>query len=136
MRAIGSVFLAALWLSAAMPASAHHSFAAVFDINRPVEFTGTVSKLEWTNPHAWVHVDVVDDAGNVQTWRVELLGINTLLKQGWRPDILKPGDVVAVRGYGTRDGSPAANASVFTLVETGEELWVSATREGKNEGSD
>lgn len=129
MRAVFSVFLSAAWLLAAAPAVAHHSFAAVFDINRPIEFTGTVTRLEWTNPHAWVYIDVEDADGNVQNWSIELLGINTLLKQGWRPGVLKPGDVVEVKGFGTRDGGPKGNASVFTLVATGEELWVSKTRE-------
>ena len=129
MRAVWSSLVGLTWLMAATPALSHHSFAAVFDINRPVELTGTVTRLEWTNPHAWIYVDVEDADGNVENWSIELLGINTLLKQGWNPDIVKPGDVVQVRGYGARDGSPKTNASVFTMVETGQELWVSVTRE-------
>ena len=129
MRAMYSFLVGILWFLAAVPAVPHHSFAAVFDINQPVEFTGTVARLEWTNPHAWIHLDVEDANGDVASWAVELIGINTLLKQGWRPDVLRPGDVINVQGYAARDGSASANASVVTIVETGEELWVSAPRE-------
>ena len=129
MRAVCLVYVGAVWLLAAAPGMAHHSFAAVFDINRPIEFTGTVTRLEWTNPHAWIHIDVEDADGNVQSWSIELIGINTLLKQGWTPDVLKSGDVVNVRGFGARNGSTSANASAITMVETGEQLWVSASRE-------
>jgi hypothetical protein len=127
MKALIPVLVSAATLLAAAPALSHHSFAAVFDINRPVEFTGTVTKLEWTNPHAWIYIDAEGANGEMQNWSIELLGINTLLKQGWRPGILKPGDVVQVKGFAARDGSPKANASVFTMVETGQELWVSQT---------
>lgn len=129
MRAIFSVSVGMAWLLGAAPGMSHHSFAAVFDISRPVDVTGTVTRLEWTNPHAWIHIDVEDANGNVEGWRVELLGINTLLKQGWRPGILNPGDVIQVTGFGTRNGSNAANASVVTIVGTGEQLWVSTPRE-------
>ena len=111
----------------------HHSFAAVFDVNRRVEFTGTVRRLEWTNPHAWIYLDVEDAESNGESWSVELLGVNTLLKQGWNPDILQPGDVISVEGFGARDGSTSANASVVTVVETGEKLWVAASREDSGE---
>ena len=88
-----------------------------------------MTRVEWTNPHAWIHIDVEDADGNVEAWRIELLGVNSLLKQGWTPRILNPGDVIQVAGFGTRDGSNAANASVVTIVETGQELWVSTQRE-------
>ena len=129
MRSVFSVFVGVAWLLAALPAAPHHSFSAVFDINRPIELTGTVARLQWTNPHAWIYIDVEDADGSVQTWSVELLGINSLLKQGWTPDVLKPGDVVQVKGFGAKDGSTSSNASVFTMVDTGEQLWVSAPRE-------
>ena len=76
-------------------------------------------------------MDVEDAEGNVENWSVELLGINTLLKQGWRPETAKPGDVVSVTGFGARDGTTSANASSVTVMETGEQLWVSASREGQ-----
>jgi len=129
MRAVFAIIISVAWLLTALPVASHHSFAAVFDINRPIEITGTVARLHWTNPHAWIYIDVEETDGNVQTWSVELLGINTLLKQGWRPDTLKPGDAVHVKGFGARDGGNAANASVFTIIDTGQELWVSETRQ-------
>ena len=129
MRAVLSIFVSVAWLLMAAPGMTHHSFAAVFDVNRPIEFTGTVTRLDWTNPHAWIYVDVADDEGNVESWSVELLGINTLLKQGWRPNVLNPGDVVSVKGFGARDGTTSANASVVTITDTGEQLWVSASRD-------
>lgn len=129
MKAALSISLGVAWVLAAAPAVAHHAFAAVFDINRPVELTGSVTRLDWTNPHAWIYVDVEDADGNVVRWSIELLGINTLLKQGWSPDVLQPGDAISVKGFGARDGSRSANASLVTMIETGEELWVSAPRE-------
>ncbi len=129
MRAALLAFSSMAWLLLPAPGMPHHSFAAVFDINRPVDLTGTVTRLEWTNPHAWIHADVEDADGNVQSWSIELIGINTLLKQGWTPDVLQPGDVINVKGFGTRDGSASANASVVIMVDTGEQLWVSASRE-------
>jgi len=133
MRVMFSVFVGVAWLFAAAPAVPHHSFAAVFDINRPIEFTGTITRLEWTNPHAWIHLDVEDANGNVQSWSIELIGINTLLKNGWTPDVLIPGDVINVKGFGARDDSTSGNASVVTMVDTGEQLWVSASREDSQE---
>jgi len=82
-----------------------------------------------TNPHAWIHLQVEDADGNAQSWSIELIGINTLLKQGWTPDVLQPGDVINVKGFGARDGSTSANASEITMVDTDEQLWVSAPRE-------
>ena len=133
MRATYSLLVGATLFLAAAPSMSHHSFAAVFDVGRPIEVTGTVTRLNWTNPHAWIHIDVEDADGNVESWSVELLGINTLLKQGWTPGILKPGDVIHVQGFGTRDGSNGANASVVTIVETGQKLWVSTTAESRQD---
>ena len=131
MRAVfSSIFTVAVLLAAA-PAVPHHSFAAVFDVNRPIEITGAVTRLEWTNPHAWIHVAVEDENGNVEEWSVELLGINTLLKQGWSPGILSVGDVITATGFGARDGGNEANASSVTIAATGQQLWVSASAEAR-----
>ena len=129
MRSVLSILFSVAWLLAAAPGLSHHSFAAVFDVSRPVDFTGTVTRIDWTNPHAWIHLDVEDADGNVEAWSVELLGINSLLKQGWTPQILGPGDQIQVTGFGARDGSNAANATGVTIVSTGEHLWVSAPRD-------
>ena len=126
MRAIFSVFLGAAWLLAAVPAVPHHSFTAEFDVNRPIELTGTVTRVEWTNPHAWLFIDVEDDDNNVQSWAIELLGINTLLRRGWTRDKVKAGDIVEVEGFGARDGTNTGNASAVGMANTGERLWESS----------
>jgi hypothetical protein len=114
---------------AAAGAAAHHAFAAEFDINRPVKLTGTVTKLEWTNPHAWVFIDAKDDKGAVQSWAVELVGINDLLRLGWGRNKVKIGDAINVDGYGARNGTNTANAASVRLANTGELLWESAKKE-------
>ena len=128
MRHVFAVLAGVAWLLSATSGLTHHSFAAVFDVARPLELTGAITRIDWTNPHAWIHMDVEDGEGNVENWSVELLGINTLLKQGWTPETAQPGDVINVVGFGARDGSTSANASTVTMVETGEQLWASESR--------
>ena len=131
MKALFLSFVSAASLLAALPASSHHSFAAEFDINRPVKLTGTVTKLEWTNPHAWVFIDAKDDKGNVQNWGVELVGINDLMRRGWARGRVNNGDVIDVEGYASRDGMHLANATSVKLANTGELLWASVPRESQ-----
>ena len=128
MRAMFSVFLGAAWLLAAVLAVPHHSFTAEFDVNRPIELTGTVTRVEWTNPHAWLFVDTVNDDGNVESWAIELLGINTLLRRGWTRNTVSAGDQIDVKGFGARDGTNTGNASAVTMADTGELLWESSDR--------
>lgn len=117
---------AALAASAAsIAALAHHSFSAEFDVGRPVELTGTVVEIEWTNPHAWIHLETVDEAGNRARWAVELLGLNTLARSGMTPRTVKAGDRLTVTGFGARNGTNTANASSVTRADTGESLWSS-----------
>src|SRR5262245_61154415 len=90
-------FIAALGaLLAARAAPAHHSFSAEFDATKPVKVTGTVTKVEWMNPHTWFYVDVKDDQGKVTNWGFELASPNILMRKGWTPTSMKAGDVVTV----------------------------------------
>lgn len=126
MRAIFSVSVAAMWFLISAPSLAHHSFNAEFDVNRPVKLTGTVTRVEWTNPHAWIFIDTKDVDGITQSWAIELLGINTLFRRGFTRDRLNAGATIDVEGFGARDDSNTANASSITMTNTGQPLWESA----------
>ena len=117
--------LSFLSLLLAAPALAHHSFSAEFDVGRPVDLTGIVKAVEWTNPHAWVHLEVANAEGGMQTWAVEMLGVNALARGGLSARNLQVGDRLTVTGFGARDGTNTANASSLTRTDTGEALWVS-----------
>ena len=93
----------------------HHSFAAEFDSSKPVELKGIVTKLDWVNPHAWIFLDVKDDAGNVTSWACELGSPNLLMRNGWKRESLKTGDNVVVTGSAAKDGSHIANARTVRL---------------------
>jgi len=103
---------------------AHHSFAAQFDAEKPIELTGTVTKVEWRNPHAWFYIDVEDDDGNVENWGMELGSPNLLMRKGWNRSAMKVGDAVTVAGYLARDGSNTGNARLITLNATGKTLSI------------
>ena len=126
MRKVCSVILAMATMLVSSGAWSHHSFSAEFDVGRPVNITGAITEVEWTNPHAWLHLAVEDEQGKVQHWAVEMLGVNTLVRSGMTPQTVKAGDVLTITGYGSRDGSNTANASSVTRTETGETLWASA----------
>ena len=104
-------------LAGAVPMLAHHSFAAEYDENKPVNISGVVTKMEWMNPHARFYVDVKGADGKVTNWNFELGAIPVLLKQGWRRDSLKPGDQVSVEGSAAKDGSKSANARSVKLPD-------------------
>ncbi len=102
-------------------AVAHHSFASVFDRERQVVLTGTVSRVEWMNPHTWFYIDVENADGGAEQWALELGSPNNLIRHGWTRDTLKPGQSVKVTGYRARDGSFTAAVREVTLA-SGEPL--------------
>lgn len=101
----------------AVPVWAHHSFAAEYDSSKPITVVGTVTKVEWTNPHARFYVTAKDDSGKVTDWNFELGSPNVLIRQGWKRTSLKEGDKVTVEGYMAKDGSNLANARRVTLAD-------------------
>ena len=109
---LGAVLIAA----AVLPVRAHHAFAAEFDMTKPLTLSGTVTKLEWMNPHIWLYIDVKADAG-VHAWQCEGGAPNTLTRNGWGKDSLKSGDQVYVEGFQARDGSKTCNMRVVKLPD-------------------
>lgn len=104
-------------------ALAHHSFVATFDENKPIALTGTVTKIEWTNPHIWFFMDVENPDGTVTNWGLEMGSPNFLLRAGWKRDSMKVGDVVDVKGHQARDDSTNANARSVLLASTGQPIF-------------
>ena len=98
------------------PAVAHHAFAGQFDINKPITLMGTVTKVEWMNPHIYFYIDVKDNSGKVDNWMIEGGSPNGLLRAGWTRNSLKPGMEVNVEGYLAKDGSKIANMTVVTMA--------------------
>src|SRR5690349_12308732 len=113
---------------AAVPAIAHHSFAAEYDAQKPCNMTGTVTKVEWMNPHARFYVDVKDDSGKVTNWEFELGSPNGLMRRGWTRNSMKPGDVVSISGSLAKDGSNLANARTVKLAD-GRQLFAGSASE-------
>jgi DNA/RNA endonuclease YhcR with UshA esterase domain len=101
-------------LLSAMPVLAHHSFATQYDIAKPVEMKGAITKVEWTNPHARFYIDVRDEKGEIQNWNFEMASPNVLVRNGWKPNTLKIGDQVTVGGYMARSAPRMAIAGAIT----------------------
>lgn len=115
-------------LLAGQPIVAHHAFSAEFDLEKPIKLTGAVTRLDWTNPHAWFYVDVKDETGKVANWGFELASPNGLMRSGWTRFSLKPGDVVTVEGTRAKNGSNIANAGVVILARTGQKLFAGSSQ--------
>ena len=111
------VVVAVGMLLAAVPVFAHHSFAAEFAANKPVTMKGSVTRMEWANPHAWLYIDVKGPDGKVVNWAVEFGAPNALYRRGWRNTDLPVGVEVTVQGYLAKDGSPKASANDVTLPD-------------------
>jgi hypothetical protein len=116
---------------AAAPAIAHHSFAAEYDSKKPVKITGTVTKVDWMNPHVYFFMDVEDDNGKVSQWGFEMGPPNLLQNAGWTRNTMKIGDVVVVEGTLAKDGSNQGNARTVTLASTGKRLGAASSENTK-----
>lgn len=109
-------------LGASLPAAAHHSFAAIFDSAKHVEVTGTVTRVEWMNPHTWIYVDAKKDGGGTEQWAFELGSPNRLMRFGWNQDSLQAGATITITGSRARDGTLKAAADKVTLPD-GKQLF-------------
>jgi hypothetical protein len=127
-RTIGVVVGLAL-LGAAASAQAHHAFSAEFDSNKPLTFKGTVAKMEWTNPHVWIHVDVKRPDGKVERWAVEGGTPSVLFRRGFTKQSLLPGTEIVVDGYQAKDGTRRANGRDLTFPD-GRRMFVGSSGTG------
>jgi len=122
-------FLAAFLVTSS--ASAHHSFSAEFDIEQPVSLTGKVTRMQWSNPHGWIYIDVENEDGSVTNWALETSAANNLIRRGWKRDDLPPGTTIVVEGFQARNGTPTANIRGVVL-EDGRRLFSGNADELRN----
>jgi hypothetical protein len=133
MRTKLAFVIAGLALVLARPLVAHHSFAAEFDASKPFKMTGTVTKVEWQNPHTYFYIDVADEkSGKVTNWGMEMGSPNGLMRAGWTRNTMKTGDKVTVEGSLAKDGSHTGNARSVTMAETGQRLFAASSQGNAN----
>ena len=119
-----------LWLAGtAVPLVAHHAFAAEFDAKKPVDFTGTITKMEWTNPHVWLHMDVKKPDGTVESWAFEAGTPNVLFRRGFTKASMMPGTKIKVEGYQAKDGTRRANGRDLTFAD-GRKMFMGSSGTG------
>ena len=117
-------------LVATATATAHHAFSAEFDASKPVALRGTITKMEWVNPHAWIHIDVTSEDGTVESWMIEAGPPGALVRRGWSRDSVVPGTEVLVEGYQAIDGANRANGRDVTFPD-GRRLFRGLIRHGR-----
>jgi uncharacterized protein DUF6152 len=127
--AVAIAVLGLFMIGTARSLSAHHSFAAEFDANRPVNFTGTITRMEWVNPHVWLHLDVKKPDGSVENWAFEAGTPSVLFRRGFTKKSLMPGTVVVVDGYRAKDGAKRANGRDVTFPD-GRTLFLGSSGTG------
>ena len=122
--------IGAVLLAATLPAWAHHSFASEFDVTKPVKLEGTVTKMEWINPHSWIHIDVKNPDGTVTSWMIEGGSPNSLLRRGFTKHSLETGTLIVVEGYQAKDGASRANGRDLTFPD-GRKLFIGSNPDEK-----
>ena len=135
LRATTVAVAIAILLSAVVPVSAHHAFSAEFDVKKPIHFTGVLTKVEWVNPHTWLHVDVKGADGQVTSWMLEAGTPNVLFRRGFTKTSVPLGIQVVVDGFQAKDGSPRGSARDLTLPD-GRKLLIGSEGAGAPDGDE
>ena len=125
---LGLALAGGLLLAIAAPLVAHHSFSAEFDAAKPISLTGYVTKIDWTNPHVWIYMNVKDEKGVTANWGFEMGPPHLLQGQGWKRDSLKIGDEVKVEGSMAKNGSKKMNARSVVMAKTGQRLGAASSQ--------